>query len=341
MPFSRLRKQFSIITMASSTTKPTETTSAISDRLLIEKPATHISAQVPASASGTVMPAAMVAAARRRNRNTTIITSAMEITSVSCMSNTLARIVPVRSDRISISTPAGIQRLISGSIARTRSTVSITLESADLVITSRIDGWPVVPAERAAVAHARLDRGDGGEPHHRAVGGPDDQRIVLRGGAELIVGGDGHGPLAAVERADRARGIGVGDRGAHVLHRQAHRRQRDRIDADADRRLLGAVDADLGDALDLRQPLRDHACRRRRTSRSAAQSCDVIARIMIGVADGLDLRNDGRDCRSPGRSVSAALIAACTSRAAPSMLRLRSNCTVMRVSPRTSARSSL
>ena len=54
---------------------------------------------------------------------------------------------------------------------------------------------------------------------------------------------------------------------------------------------------------------------------------------MIGVADGLDLRNDGRDCRSPGRSVSAALIAACTSRAAPSMLRLRSNCTVMRVEP--------
>ena len=39
MPFSRLRKQFSIITMASSTTKPTETTSAISDRLLIENPA--------------------------------------------------------------------------------------------------------------------------------------------------------------------------------------------------------------------------------------------------------------------------------------------------------------
>ncbi len=35
---------------------------------------------------------------------------------------------------------------------------------------------------------------------------------------------------------------------------------------------------------------------------------EVSARIMIGVADGLDLRNDGRDCRSPGRSVSAALM---------------------------------
>ena len=63
MPFSRLRNTFSIMTMASSTTKPTETASAISEMLSIEKPATHISAQVPASASGTVTPAAMVAAA--------------------------------------------------------------------------------------------------------------------------------------------------------------------------------------------------------------------------------------------------------------------------------------
>ena len=41
-PFSRLRNAFSIITMASSTTKPTETASAISDRLSIENPASHI-----------------------------------------------------------------------------------------------------------------------------------------------------------------------------------------------------------------------------------------------------------------------------------------------------------
>ena len=57
---------------------------------------------------------------------------------------------------------------------------------------------------------------------------------------------------------------------------------------------------------------------------------DVSARIRIGAADGLALRNVGSVGRSPGRSLSAALSAACTSRAAPSMLRLRSNCTVMR-----------
>src|SRR5262249_57058035 len=36
MPFSRLRKQFSIMTMASSTTKPTDTASAMSERLSTE-----------------------------------------------------------------------------------------------------------------------------------------------------------------------------------------------------------------------------------------------------------------------------------------------------------------
>src|SRR5262249_52467978 len=60
---------------------------------------------------------------------------------------------------------------------------------------------------------------------------------------------------------------------------------------------------------------------------------EVSARIMIGVAAGLDLRNDGRDGRSLGRSVSAALMAACTSRAAPSILRLRSNWTEVRGEP--------
>src|SRR5262245_52565490 len=54
---------------------------------------------------------------------------------------------------------------------------------------------------------------------------------------------------------------------------------------------------------------------------------------MIGVAAGLDLRKVGEEGRSAGRSVSAALIAACTSRAAPSILRARSNWTVTRVLP--------
>ncbi len=103
--------------MASSTTNPMHTASAISDKLSIEKPASHIAAQVPASDSGTVMPAAMVAAVRRRNRNTTSITSSAVAAKVSCMSRTLARMVWVRSVKTEISRPAGIHCRNSGSSA--------------------------------------------------------------------------------------------------------------------------------------------------------------------------------------------------------------------------------
>ena len=54
--------------------------------------------------------------------------------SVSCISSTLARMVPVRSTKVDISTPAGIHCLSSGSSARTRLTVSMTLASPCLVI---------------------------------------------------------------------------------------------------------------------------------------------------------------------------------------------------------------
>src|SRR5258707_13127412 len=55
------------------------------------------------------------------------------------------------------------------------------------------------------------------------------------------------------------------------------------------------------------------------------------ARIRIGAADGFALRKIGACGRSAGRSAAAALSAACTAGAAPSILRARSNCTVMPV----------
>jgi hypothetical protein len=60
---------------------------------------------------------------------------------------------------------------------------------------------------------------------------------------------------------------------------------------------------------------------------------EVSARIKMGEAAGFDLRKLGSVGMSDGKSVIAALIAACTSCAAPSMSRLGSNCTVMRDEP--------
>jgi hypothetical protein len=55
---------------------------------------------------------------------------------------------------------------------------------------------------------------------------------------------------------------------------------------------------------------------------------------MIGASAGLDLKKRGFCGRLAGSCARAALMAACTSRAAPSILRLRSNCNVMLLPPR-------
>ena len=60
---------FSIITMASSTTKPVEMVSAISVRLLMEKPARYITPNVPTSDSGTAKLGMSVAEALRKTQN--------------------------------------------------------------------------------------------------------------------------------------------------------------------------------------------------------------------------------------------------------------------------------
>ena len=71
-PCSWWRWMFSIMTMASSTTKPTEMVSAMREKLLRLKPSSHMAASVPARLSGTVTAAARVGTRRRMNRATTI-----------------------------------------------------------------------------------------------------------------------------------------------------------------------------------------------------------------------------------------------------------------------------
>ena len=131
-PSSRCLSMFSIITMASSTTKPTEVASAISEMLSIEKCAAYMQAQVPASASGTVTPAAAVGVRRRRNTNTTPITRMIVAPSVRIMSEIEARIVTVRSFSTEMSMPAGRKRCSSGSSVLMWSTVWMTLALACL-----------------------------------------------------------------------------------------------------------------------------------------------------------------------------------------------------------------
>ena len=67
-PFSMWRTMFSIMTMASSTTKPVPIVSAISDRLSRLKPQNHMTPKVAISDTGSATPAMMVARMVRRKK---------------------------------------------------------------------------------------------------------------------------------------------------------------------------------------------------------------------------------------------------------------------------------
>ena len=65
----------------------------------------------------------------------------------------------------------------------------------------------------------------------------------------------------------------------------------------------------------------------------AGMVLEVSARMRIGEAEGLDFRKLGSVGISAGMSAAAALMAACTSWAAPTMSRVRSNWMAMREEP--------
>src|SRR5579885_2799797 len=98
---------FSSITIASSTTQPTERVSASNVILLIEKPNAYIAAQVPITDTGTARVGMIVAETFRRKRKITMMTRQKAIASVSCTLLTAARIDIDRSNNGCIWIAAG------------------------------------------------------------------------------------------------------------------------------------------------------------------------------------------------------------------------------------------
>ena len=126
-PFSMWRTMFSIMTMASSITKPVPIVSAMSERLSSEKPQNHMMPKVAIIDRGSATPAMMVARTVRRKMSTTVMTSATLKISVNCTSRTDARMLAVASCTIVSVAPTGIARCSFGSSFLMRCTVSMTL----------------------------------------------------------------------------------------------------------------------------------------------------------------------------------------------------------------------
>ena len=116
---------FSSMTMASSTTKPVEIVSAISDRLSRLAPSNHMAAKAPMMEIGTAMLGISAARTLRRKTKTTTVTSSTEIRSVFSVSKSEARMVVERSSVSVRSTSPGKAASSCGREDLMRSTVSM------------------------------------------------------------------------------------------------------------------------------------------------------------------------------------------------------------------------
>ena len=122
-------------------------------------------------------------------------------------------------------------------------------------------------------------------------------------------------------------------RGAHCIKTEPKLFKSRGIDFNAYGRPRSAADEHLADSFNLRQLLRKNGVRCVINMRLASDRSEVSARIMIGASAGFTFRYAGLPGRLAGNWPRAALMAACTSRAAASMFRLRSNWSVMPVEP--------
>ncbi len=143
MPCSMWRLVFSSTTMASSTTKPVATVSAIRLRLSRLKLSRYITPKVPSSDTTVAMAGTIVARRLCRNSPTTSTTSATEMMSVTSTSRSEERMELVLSEATCSSMSAGSCALSSGTSARTPSTVVITLAPGCFVMITTTAGLPL------------------------------------------------------------------------------------------------------------------------------------------------------------------------------------------------------
>ena len=173
--------------------------------------------------------------------------------SVTCTSRTEARMVSVRSVTMVSLMPDGMALCSRGSAAFTSCTVCTMLAPGWRWMSSTAAGWSLYHARDAVVLHAVDHAADVGQANRRAVA-PGDHQVLVGGGIDqLVVGAEGEGKARAVEAALGAVHIGVGDGGAHVLHRQSVGGEAGGIDAHPHRGAQAALHGDAADAVDFGQ----------------------------------------------------------------------------------------
>jgi hypothetical protein len=133
---------FSVTTMASSTTKPVEMVSAMSERLSMLKPARYMMPKVPMSETGTATAGMIMVRKSRRKTKTTRMTSTTAMTSVRSTSLIEARMVVVWSIIVVSLMPAGISACSVGIIALMWSTVVMMFAPGSRKMMRSTEGLP-------------------------------------------------------------------------------------------------------------------------------------------------------------------------------------------------------
>src|SRR5207247_9111493 len=136
---------FSIMTMASSTTKPVEIVNAIKVKLFRLNPIRYITQKVPTSDKGTETLGIMLAESVRKKRNITSTTRATVSINSNCTSLTEARIVVVRSVSTDTCTEDGKEAVSWGSNVFTRSTTVMMLAPGSRAMLRITAGAAFVP----------------------------------------------------------------------------------------------------------------------------------------------------------------------------------------------------
>ena len=213
---------FSIITIASSTTKPVAMVSAISVRLLIEKPARYMTPKVPTSDSGTATLGMSVAGdvaqeQEDHHHHQRDGEQQLELHVAHRGADGDGAVGEQRRRRPRPAAPPAA----AAAACLTRSTTSITLAPGWRWMLRMTAGVVVRPRGEAHVLGVVDDVGDVRQAHRRAVAVGDDELAVLVGRAQLVVGVDGGGARRAVEAALGLVDVGGGDRGAHVFEVRA------------------------------------------------------------------------------------------------------------------------
>ena len=248
---------FSIMTIASSTTKPVAMVSDISDRLSIEKPNRYMPARVPVSDSGTDRLGMNVAGRLRRNTKITSTTRAIESSSSNSTSETEARIVVVWSERIRTSRAAGRVCSSFGSSAFTELTTASTFDPGWRWILTMIAGVLLAQAASSAFCAPSTTLATSRKSYRVAVFVAQNEVAIFLGALQLIVVVDRGVLRRPVEIAFRRVGIVVGDVGADVVDGDAIGGQGAWVDLHAHRGAHAAGEADQAHATQLRQLLRD------------------------------------------------------------------------------------